>query len=90
MNTVLQEPANGVEAPALSAPEAALEHFGKQLAERLALSKRPSLLLNRLQAALVRGLDSQYRLKRLFERAPRIGDVLQRLLSEAFGHDPHR
>ncbi|MGY2197562.1 dermonecrotic toxin domain-containing protein [Pseudomonas gingeri] len=90
MNTVLQEPANGVEAPALSAPESALEHFGKQLAERLALSKRPSLLLNRLQAALVRGLDSQYRLKRLFERAPRIGDVLQRLLSEAFGHDPHR
>ncbi|NWA04952.1 dermonecrotic toxin domain-containing protein [Pseudomonas gingeri] len=89
MNTVLQEPANGVETPLLSAPEAALEHFGSKLAERIATAKHPSLLLNRLQAALVRGLDSQRRLKQLFERAPRIGDVLQQLLTEAFGHDPH-
>ena len=74
----------------LPAPDAALERFDQKLFEHIARAQRPSLELNRLQAAMVRGLDSQHRLKQLFERAPRIAAVLQQILTEAFGHDPHR
>ncbi len=84
------ESANEAATAVLPDPDAALERLAEKLSERLAASERPSLLLNRLQAALVRGLDSQHRLKRLFERAPQIGAVLEQILTEAFGHDPHR
>ncbi|WP_338521684.1 DUF6543 domain-containing protein [Pseudomonas batumici] len=97
MNTRVEDPrreaaesANEDATAVLPAPDAALKRLAEKLSERLATSERPSLLLNRLQAALVRGLDSQHRLKRLFERAPQIGAVLKHLLTETFGHDPHR
>ncbi len=69
---------------------AALERLAEKLIERIASAERPSLLLNRLQAALVRGLDSQHQLKKLFARAPRIGVLLKQILTEAFGHDPDK
>ncbi|WP_248797925.1 dermonecrotic toxin domain-containing protein [Pseudomonas sp. MWU13-2105] len=98
MNTPIEEPArepvesvNAVATAVLPDPNGAtLERLGEKLRAHIARAERPSLLLNRLQAALVRGLDSQHQLRRLFERAPRIAGLLKQILSEAFGHDPHR
>lgn len=97
MNTPIEEPprepvesANAAATAVLPDPNGAtLERLGEKLRAHLASADRPSLLLNRLQAALVRGLDSQHQLKKLFERAPRIGMLLKQILTEAFGHDPH-
>ncbi|MBV6754103.1 hypothetical protein KV580_27685 [Pseudomonas chlororaphis] len=90
--SVADPPGEAVESAAvLPDPRgAALERLAEKLGERIATAQRPSLLLNRLQAALVRGLDSQHQLRKLFAQAPCIGVLLKQILTEAFGHDPHQ
>ncbi|NWB48985.1 dermonecrotic toxin domain-containing protein [Pseudomonas gingeri] len=93
MKTSVAEPPRAAVESAAVLPDprgAALERLAEKLFERIASAERPSLLLNRLQAALVRGLDSQHQLKKLFARAPRIGGLLKQILTEAFGHDPDK
>ncbi|NWA29565.1 hypothetical protein HX866_32265 [Pseudomonas gingeri] len=93
MKTSVVDPPRAVVESAAVLPDprgAALERLAEKLHERIANAEHPSLLLNRLQAALVRGLDSQHQLKRLFARAPRIGVLLKQILTEAFGYDPHQ
>ncbi|QXI28727.1 dermonecrotic toxin domain-containing protein [Pseudomonas vanderleydeniana] len=89
MESLQQAPDNGGAAAILPAPDSVLlKRFEERLLEHLATSPHPSLSLNRLQEALNRALDHQRELKRLLERAPRIGVVLGQLLRETFGHDP--
>jgi len=93
MKTSVADPPGEAVEPAAVLPDprgAALERLAGKLYERIASVQRPSLLLNRLQAALVRGLDSQHQLKKLFARAPCIGVLLKQILTEAFGHDPDK
>ncbi|WP_019363680.1 dermonecrotic toxin domain-containing protein [Pseudomonas asplenii] len=91
MERVPQGTASADRAAILPAPDAVLlKHFDEKLLAYLAASPHPSLSLNRLQAALARGLDSQRQLSKLLGRAPRIAVVLEQILNETFGHDPHR
>ncbi|KPA92188.1 hypothetical protein PF66_00859 [Pseudomonas asplenii] len=91
MESLQQDPASTARAAVLPVPDnLLLKRFEERLFKHLAASRHPSLSLNRLQAALTRGLDSQRELGRLLERAPQIDVVLGQLLREAFGHDPQR